>query len=111
MLFFPWGGSNLDQFASMVADNPRTGIHTIGMSMGGYSNTWEWAETVDVPGIGPVDFEWNIGHTIRPNGQILEGNPSLAADWLPLTRDNFQGYFDFLMTRALNHLGHQWTIP
>jgi hypothetical protein len=111
MLFFPWGGSNLDQFASMVEDNPETGIHTMGMTMGGYSNTWEWGETLEVPGIGPVNFEWNIGHTIRPNGEILEGNPSIAAEWIPFTRENFDGYFELLMTRALNHLGHQWAIP
>ncbi len=111
MLFFPWGGSNLDQFASMVEDNPETGIHTVGMTMGGYSNTWEWGETLDVPGIGPVFFEWNIGHTIRPNGEVLEGNPSHAAEWIPFTRDNFDHYFELLMTRALAHLGHQWAIP
>jgi hypothetical protein len=111
MLFFPWGGSNLDQFASMVVDNPETGIHTIGMTMGGYSNTWEWGETLDVPGIGPVFFEWNIGHTIRPNGEILEGNPARAAEWIPFTRDNFDSYFELLLTRALDHLGHQWAIP
>jgi hypothetical protein len=111
MLFFPWGGSNLDQFASMVEDNPETGIHTIGMTMGGYSNTWEWGETLDVPGIGSVFFEWNIGHTIRPNGEILEGNPSLAAEWIPFTRDNFDRYFELLMARALDSLGHQWAIP
>jgi len=111
MIFFPWGGSNLDQFASMVEDNPEMGIHTIGMAMGGYSNTWEWGETIDVPGIGPVFFEWNIGHTIRPNGEILEGNPSLAAEWIPFTRENFDHYFELLLTRALDHLGHQWAIP
>ena len=111
MLFFPWGGSNLDQFASMVEDNPETGIHTMGMTMGGYSNTWEWGETLEVPGIGPVFFEWSIGHTLRPNGQVLEGNPSLAAEWIPFTRDNFDRYFELLITRALEHLGHQWTIP
>ena len=111
MLFFPWGGSNLDQFASMVEDNPETGIHTIGMTMGGYSNTWEWGETLEVPGVGPIDFEWDIGHTIRPNGEVLEGNPSLAAEWIPFTRDNFDHYFELLMTRALDHLGHQWAIP
>ena len=111
MLFFPWGGSNLDQFASMVGDNPQTGIHTIGMTMGGYSNTWEWGETLEVPGVGPVDFEWDIGHTIRPNGEVLEGNPSHAAEWIPFTRDNFDRYFELLMTRALDHLGHQWVIP
>jgi|GEM_PF-249020 len=111
MLFFPWGGSNLDQFASMVTDNPQLGIHTIGMTMGGYSNTWEWADTLDVPSIGPVQFEWNIGHTVRPNGEVLEGNPARAEEWVPFTRDNFDSYFEILLTRALEHLGHQWTIP
>ncbi len=111
MLLFPWGGSNLDQFAAMAVDNPQTGIHTIGMTMGGYSNTWEWADTLSVPGIGSVQFEWNVGHTIRPNGEILEGNPARADSWVPFTRENFDRYFELLMARAFDYLGHQWTIP
>jgi hypothetical protein len=106
MLFFPWGGSNLDQFASMVADNPETGIHTMGMSMGGYSNTWEWGETLEVPLLGEVFFEWNIGHTIRPNGEVLEGNPALATEWVPFTRENFATYQQQLIRQALTFLGH-----
>jgi len=47
-LLGPHGGSHLDQFASIVIDNGSA--HTIGMSTGGYSNTWEWEEIVNMPG-------------------------------------------------------------
>ncbi len=106
MLFFPWGGSNLDQFAAMVADNPQTGIHTMGMSMGGYSNTWEWEEELNVPLIGEVKFKWNIGHTIRPNGEVLEGNPAPASEWIPFTRANFDKYQQNLIQLAFKSIGH-----
>ena len=36
--FGPYGGSHLDQFAAIVADNNL--CHRMGMPTGGYSNTW-----------------------------------------------------------------------
>ncbi len=97
----PYGGSHLDQFASMVADN---GIgRTVGMPAGGYSNTWEWEEVLRLPDSERplVSFMWSIGHTLRPNGEILEGNPAPVDEYVPVTRDNHAGYHALLLRRTL----------
>lgn len=101
--FGPRGGSHLDQFAAMVIDNELG--HTIGMPTGGYSNTWEWSEVLTMPGTGRplVEFMWSIGHTIRPNGEILEGNPAEPAERLPPTAENYQDYHALLLERAYAH--------
>ena len=103
-LLGPHGGSHLDQFASIVIDNKLA--YTVGMSTGGYSNTWEWEEVLIFPISGkPVaEFMWNIGHTIRPNGEILEGNPAVVDKYIPQGRDNYLNYYDLLLEEALNHL-------
>ncbi|UCC84863.1 MAG: hypothetical protein JSW46_08080, partial [Gemmatimonadota bacterium] len=103
--FGPYGGSHLDQFASIVVDNELG--HTIGMSPGGYSNTWEWEEVLVFPQSREpvVQFMWSIGHTIRPNGEILEGNPARVDEYVPVTRDNYLAYYDDLMARTFQHLG------
>ncbi len=105
VLLGPHGGSHLDQFVAMVVDNDLG--HVIGMPAGGYSNTWEWEETLRFPLSGqPVaTYMWSIGHTIRPNGEILEGNPASVNEWVPLTRDNASMWRDLLLERALIHLG------
>lgn len=101
--FSSFGGSHLDQFAAMVIDN-KLG-YTVGMPAGGYSNTWEWTETLRLPGSErPIaSFMWNIGHTLRPNGEILEGNAATPDEWLPMTRDNFTTYHAALLGRVLAH--------
>jgi len=101
-LFGPHGGSHLDQFASIIIDN-KLG-HSIGMPCGGYSNTWEWTETLTFPGSDKpvVRFMWSIGHTIRPNGEILEGNPADVEEYIPMTKENFSTYYDILITQAFN---------
>ena len=103
----PNGGSHLDQFISIVADNNLAPI--IGMPAGGYSNTWEWEEVLTFPGTDRpvVGFMWSIGHTVRPNGEILEGNPAPVDEWVPLTAENFDRYYQILYDRALAHLGEQ----
>lgn len=103
-LLGPHGGSHLDQFASIIVDNHLG--HTIGMSTGGYSNTWEWEETLLFPvSRRPVvSYMWSIGHTIRPNGQILEGNPARVDEYIPLTRDNYLSYYQILLKRAFRYL-------
>jgi hypothetical protein len=103
--FGPHGGSHLDQFASIVIDNELA--HTIGMPCGGYSNTWEWEEVLTFPASKKpiVQYMWSIGHTIRPNGEILEGNPAQVDEFIPLTRDNYLEYYPALLSRALEHLG------
>ena len=100
----PRGGSHLDQFMSMFADNDLA--FTIGMPTGGYSNTWEAEEVVNFPGTDRpvVRFMWNIGHTIRPNGEILEGNAVDPEVYVPLTRDNFRTYHRDLLDAALKRL-------
>jgi len=99
-LLSPYGGSHLDQFAATVVDNDL--CYTIGMPAGGYSNTWEWEEVVTFPKSGKpvVEYMWNIGHTIRPNGEILEGNPAEVKDYVPVTSTNHEGYYDMLLERA-----------
>jgi hypothetical protein len=105
----PNGGSHLDQFMSIVADNDLG--HIIGMPAGGYSNTWEWYQVLTFPGTSEpvVGFMWSIGHTIRPNGEVLEGNPAPVDEWVPLTAENSGGYYDILLSRArqyLESIGH-----
>ena len=97
----PSGGSHLDQFVSIISDNGLGPV--VGMPPGGYSNTWEWEETLTLePGGQPlVGFMWNIGHTLRPNGEILEGNPVEVDEWIPLTADNVADYYAILLDRAL----------
>lgn len=97
----PHGGSHLDQFMSIIKDNQLG--HIIGLPAGGYSNTWEWEEVVTIPGTGRpvVSFMWNIGHTIRPNGQVLECNPALPDDVFPPSRENHLHYYSLLIARAL----------
>jgi hypothetical protein len=100
----PNGGSHLDQFVSMFADNDLA--FTIGMPTGGYSNTWEAEEIVYFPGTDQpvVQFMWNIGHTVRPNGEILEGNAVQPEVYVPLTRENFRTYHRDLLDAALRRL-------
>ncbi len=103
-LFGPHGGSHLDQFAAIVIDNKLA--YTVGMSTGGYSNTWEWDEDMVFPLSGKpvVNFMWDIGHTIRPNGEILEGNPALVDKYIPQGRENYLNYYDLLLEEALSYL-------
>ncbi len=103
-LLAPPGGSSLDQFASLVIDNQLG--HAIGMPTSGYSNAWEWDEVVRFPTNGrPVArCSWSVGYSIRPNGEILEGNPALPQERVPLTRANFATYHDDLLERALTYL-------
>lgn len=106
----PNGGSHLDQFVSMFADNGLA--RTIGMPTGGYSNTWEASEVLafpsDAESAGPlVEFMWNIGHTLRPTGEILEGNPVSPQRYIPLTRDNFRTYHQTLLTEGLRLLSER----
>jgi pimeloyl-ACP methyl ester carboxylesterase len=100
----PNGGSHLDQFVSMFADNDLA--FTIGMPTGGYSNTWEAEETLYFPGTDQpiVQFMWNVGHTLRPNGEILEGNAVEPEVYVPLTRENFRTYHRDLLDAALRRL-------
>lgn len=100
----PDGGSHLDQFMSIVVDNELGPV--FGMDAGGYSNTWEWEEVLHYPGTDQpvVGFMWNIGHTIRPNGEILEGNPASVTHPLPLTAENAGEYHETLLAEALTYL-------
>lgn len=104
-LFSPHGGSHLDQFAAMIRDNGLA--YSIGMPTGGYSNTWEWEETLFFPlSQKPVvKLMYSMGHTIRPNGELLEGNPARVDEYIPLTRDNYEHYYETILARALAHLG------
>ncbi len=100
----PHGGSHLDQFVSMFKDNDLAVV--VGMPPGGYSNTWEHEETLVLPGSGRplATFMWNVGHTLRPNGEILEGNPAMPDVPLPLTRANFRTWDRELLDAALEVL-------
>lgn len=97
----PNGGSHLDQFVSIVVDNGLGPV--VGMPPGGYSNTWEWEEILTMPETGRplVGFMYSIGHTIRPNGEILEGNPADVDEWVPLTPENVRDYYPTALARVL----------
>ncbi|MXX55710.1 MAG: hypothetical protein F4X15_06760 [Gemmatimonadetes bacterium] len=101
----PSGGSHLDQFVSIVVDNGLGPV--VGMPPGGYSNTWEWEEVLTFPGTGQpvVGFMWNIGHTIRPNGEIAEGNPADVDEWIPLAAENVVTYYEDMLARVLELMG------
>lgn len=103
-LLSPYGGSHLSQFASIVVDNDLAPV--LGMPDGGYSNTWEWTEVLVFPiSKKPiVSYMWNIGHTLRPNGEILEGNPVKVDEYIPVTSVNYLGYHQNLIDRALELL-------
>ena len=97
----PSGGSHLDQFNAIVKDNALGPI--VGMPAGGYSNTWEWEEELTFPGTDRpvVGFMYDIGHTLRPNGEILEGNPAAVDVWIPLTAPGVSDYYARLLDAAL----------
>ena len=99
-----WGGSHLDQFMAMFVDNDLATF--IGVPTGGYSNTWEGEEHLQITNTGRsiAEFQWSIGHTIRPNDEILEGNPAQPDVYIPLTRDNFRQYHQILFARAIDTL-------
>ena len=101
----PHGGSHLDQFVSIVVDNGLGPV--VGMPPGGYSNTWEWEEVLTFPGTDQpvVGWMWNIGHTIRPNGEIAEGNPADVDEWMPLTPENVVTYYEDMLARVLQLMG------
>ena len=50
-------------------------------------------------------FKWNMGHTLRPNGKIMEGNPAQPDIYVPLTRDNFLEYRQILLEEAIAAFG------
>ena len=100
-----WGGSHLDQFVAMFVDNDLADF--MGVPTGGFSNTWESSEILYLPGTRRplVRFMWTVGHTIRPNGEVLEGNPAQPDFYIPLTRDNYEGYYRQLVERAIDSVG------
>ena len=105
MISGPNGGSHLDQFISIVVDNGLGPV--VGMAPGGYSNTWEWEEVLtfadtDQPVVG---FMYSIGHTIRPNGEVLEGNPAAVDEWIPLTAENVKEYYSILLEQVRIQMG------
>jgi hypothetical protein len=104
LLTAPSACSGADQFAAMFIDN-GLGL-SVGMPEGGCSNTWEWDEVLKFPISGkPVTtFSWNVGHSIRPNGEVLEGNPAVPSVLVPLTRDNYGEYYDVLLGHALRYI-------
>ncbi len=42
-------------------------------------------------------FDCLLTKTIRPNGEILEGNPAQVDNNIPLTRDNYKRYHPILL--------------
>jgi hypothetical protein len=101
----PQGGSHLDQFLAILVDNDLG--PAVGMPPGGYSNTWEWEEILTFAGTDQpvVGFMYSIGHSLRPNGEIIEGNPVGLDEWIPLTADNVREYYPTMLARVLALLG------
>ena len=77
------------------------------MPAGGYSNTWEWDEVLVFPISKKtvVRYMWSIGHTIRPNGEILEGNPAKVKEYIPVNRENYVDYYEILLKKTYKYLG------
>jgi len=98
-------GSHKDQFASQIADNDLG--HMMGMSAGGFSNTWQTTEVLRFPTNGApiVEYMWSMGHSIRPNREILQYNPAEVDEYIPQTRDNYFDYHPDLLRRTLRRLG------
>ena len=96
-----WSGSHQDQFVAMLVDNDLAVF--VGVPTGGFSNPWEGEEVLHFPDTGRpvVQFMWSIGHTIRPNGEVLEGNPAQPDIYIPLTRQNFLDYHQTLLDTAI----------
>lgn len=105
VLSAPRRGSHVDQFVAIVKDNALGPV--IGMSAGGYSNTWEWTEVLTMPGTGKplVSFMWSIGHTIRPNGEVLEGNAPAPDIPVPLSRAEALTWYGTLYGKAIEYFG------
>ena len=95
------GGSHLDQFVAMFVDNDLASF--VGVPTGGYSNTWEWNEVLHFPDTGrPVaDSSGALGIRFVPTVKVLEGNPAQPDNYIPLTRDNYQGYPRMLLDTAI----------
>jgi hypothetical protein len=104
----PSGGSHLDQFNALFVDNGLGPL--VGMTAGGFSNTWEWEEVLTFPGTDQpvVGYMYDIGHTIRPNGEILEGNPAEVDEWIPLTAAGHADYYARMLRAALDRIGVDW---
>jgi hypothetical protein len=51
---------------------------------------------------------YDIGHTIRPNGEVLEGNPAEVDEWIPLTAAGHADYYARMLRAALDRLGVDW---
>ena len=98
------GGSHLDQFVAMFVDNDLATF--VGVPTGGFSNPYEGEEDLYFPGTSKpvVRFMWTIGHTLRPNGEVLEGNPPHPDIYIPITRDNWRDYYKMLMDTAIDAL-------
>jgi hypothetical protein len=98
-------GSHKDQFASQIADNDLG--HMMGMPAGGFSNTWQTTEVLRFPTTGQpiVEYMWSMGHSIRPNREILQYNPAPVDEYIPQTRDNYFEYHPELLRRTLERLG------
>lgn len=111
LLVGPAGCSQVDQFVSMVVDNELG--HSIGMRAGGCSNTWEWEEDLVFPSTGkPVArYMWTVGHTIRPNGEVMEGNSSPVDTYIPLTAANYLDYCGLLLGKAYDYIDDQRGKP
>ena len=74
-------------------------------SWAGALPTWTGSAPWWIPYRAVVRFMWNVGHTLRPNGEILEGNAPTPDTYIPLTRENFRTYHQILLEAALTELG------
>ena len=54
-----------------------------------------------------VRWAWTAGQTIRPNGGVLEGNPAMVQDYVPLTRRNYEAYARDLIDRAEGYISSE----
>ena len=91
----------VNHLAAMWVDNGLGASH--GVAPFGCANAWQWRAPISLPRSDRplVDFLWNVGHVIRPNGEVLEGNPPQPTDPVPVTAGNFQSWHSKLVDQAL----------
>ncbi len=80
----------------------------MGMPTGGFSNSWQTSETLKFPTTGKpiVDYQWSMGHSIRPNDEILQYNPAQPHEYIPVTKDNYFNYYPMMLDKTLERLEH-----
>ena len=94
----------VDQLSALVIDG---GLGwSIGTPTGGRGTDWRWSETLELPGTDKkiAAFMWSIARIVRPNGELLDGNPPTPHDPIAVTAESWAGWYTSVLERALAYL-------